>query len=219
MALVFHRLITLVPISELRKHHVVSSILTKHKARMTVHMWTEDDVHISTFGFFVSMDPSNCLKDEFKERVKMAITAATQRNLKNIPKFQCGFSLPFNFTKNNIKVATKTFDLQCRQSNAKELFGLLQPTYVTNPCFIFHKLRHMNHDSYSNVIHRQNAFLSHTRTVPRCFSVWRLIFSRLKVFGLFGITRTALLKGVIVLSPPRKSLSKLFSSSRKILMG
>jgi hypothetical protein len=164
--LAFHRLQSTVPISEIRKHHVIAALLQKVNTRLTTHNWKEDETRIATLGFFVGVDPGNHLKEDFEERIKSAIATATRRTKKNIPRFQCGFTSPFVITADKNRIATKSYDFQCRQKDAKELIQLLQTTYQANPSFIFHKLRHKNLPAYTNAIRKQNSLLANSRVVP-----------------------------------------------------
>jgi hypothetical protein len=164
--LVFHRFRSTVPISEVRKHTVISSLLQKQSTRMSTHLWTEDETRISNIGFYVNVDPSNYLKDDFEEKIKNDIASTTGRAKKKIPKFQCSYSSPFVMSDDGVRIATKSYDLQCRQRDAKDIVKLLQEAYGANPTFIFHRLRHKNLTIYKNAIRKQNAFLAQSRVVP-----------------------------------------------------
>ena len=133
---------------------------------MTVHGWNEDEVRISNIGFFVGYDPSNILNEEMDEWIKKKIFESTGTSLKKIPKFRCGFSSPFLVDDDGYRFATKTFDLQCRQQDAKELIELLSTTYRDNPRFVFHRVRHSQPDTYRRAILKQNAYLKKSRIVP-----------------------------------------------------
>ena len=95
MYLVFHRLRSRVPISEIRRHHSISARLKRHEARMVLHQWKEDETRISNLGFFVGIDPSNVLESEAIENIKQEIVSKTNRSIKNIPPFRLQFSSPF----------------------------------------------------------------------------------------------------------------------------
>ena len=58
------------------------------------------------------------------------------------------------------RTSTKAYDLQCKQSDAKDLITLLQDTYKTDPQFIFHQIRHHDLTTYKNAIRKQNSFLA-----------------------------------------------------------
>ena len=60
----------------------------------------------------------------------------------------------------------KVYDLQCKQSDTKELITLLQETYKTDPQFVFHQIRHRDMNAYKNAICKQNSFLAKSRVVP-----------------------------------------------------
>ena len=164
--LVFHRINSSVSISELRKHTVISALLQKVNTRMSTHIWLEDETRISNIGFFVTIDPGNKLKVQSEEDIKKEISAATGRPIKKIPRFQCVFSSPYQMQDDGSKVATKSYDLQCRQQDAKDIVKILHATYKDNPKFIFHRMRHTNATTYSNAIRFQNSYLSKSRVVP-----------------------------------------------------
>jgi hypothetical protein len=69
-------------------------------------------------------------------------------------------------TEEGNRVATKSYDLECRQKDAKELVAILQTTYQNNPKFIFHRMRHKDKKTYGNAIRKQNLYLSKSRVVP-----------------------------------------------------
>ena len=100
---------------------------------LTVHLWKEDEPQIMNLGFYVKDDPSNVTKEYFEERIRMKISECTRHDKKKIPKFHCGFSSPFVIEEGGTRTSTKAYDLQCKQSDAKDLITLLQETYKTNP--------------------------------------------------------------------------------------
>ena len=42
-----HRIHSKVPLSEIRKHHVIATLLKKYDTKMTAHLWREDEIKIS----------------------------------------------------------------------------------------------------------------------------------------------------------------------------
>ena len=164
--LVFHRIQSSIPIGELRKHDTIATLLQKVNVKMTTHKWKEDETRISDLGFFVSVDPGNKLKEDFEEEIKRDISHTMGKNKKKIPRFQCIYSSPFLITAEGNRVATKSYDLECRQQDAKELVAILQTTYKNNPKFIFHRMRHQDKKTYGNAIRKQNLYLSKSRVVP-----------------------------------------------------
>ena len=68
--LTFHRIRSIVSISEIRKNSEVAALLSKQKMRLTVHLWKEDETQIANLGFYVKVDPSNVMKEYFEERVR-----------------------------------------------------------------------------------------------------------------------------------------------------
>jgi hypothetical protein len=164
--LCFHRIITPVSLSEIRRHTIIATLLSKVNTQLTTHLWKEDETRIANLGFHVGVDPSNHLKEDFENSIRKKIAAVTNRNIKNIPHFQCAFTSPYLMDENGNKTSSKSYDIQCRQQDAAELIKLLQQTYQVNPTFIFHKMRHQNLTAYRNAIRKQNLYLSRSRVVP-----------------------------------------------------
>ena len=188
----FHRLLSTVPISEIRKHVVVSTLLQKVNTCLTIHQWKEDETNISILGFFTKVDPGNVLKEEFEETIKTEIATATQRAKKKIPVFRCTFSSPYvHIKQEDYRISTKSYDLQCRQKDAKDLIKLLHATYGNNPKFVFHRLRHVNEKIYMNAIRMQNNYLSKSRVVPIRGVTEEIMFALdndlLQIEGVYGI--------------------------------
>ena len=121
---------------------------------------------ISNLSFYVKVDPSNVTKEYFEERIHTKISECTHRNKTKIPQFHCGFFSPFVIEEGGTRTSTKAYDLQCKQSDAKDLITLLQDTYKTNPQFMFHRIRHHDLTAYKNTIRKQNSFLAKSRIVP-----------------------------------------------------
>ena len=165
MYIVIHRFQSKISISEIRRHESVHEKLLLGKAKMTQHLWNENETRISNLGFFVGFDPSNIPPDEMIEDVVQEIIKKTNKPRKKIPKFKCNYSSPF-FKNGDDTFKTKAFDLQCRQHDAKELLELLQKTYVEDPKFIFHKFRHTNKYLYSSSMIEQNAYLRESKILP-----------------------------------------------------
>ena len=64
------------------------------------------------------------------------------------------------------RTSTKVYDLQCKQSDAKEVITLLQEMYKTDPQFVFHQIQHRDVNAYKNTICKQNSFLAKSCVVP-----------------------------------------------------
>jgi hypothetical protein len=163
---VFHRILTDVPISEIRRNDEFKRLLGSLDARMNVHVWAEDETDIVNLGFHIGVDPGNYRKEHFQRHVAEQISIATKTNIKNIPRFQCGFTSPFIYDEYNAHSVTKTYDIQCQQIHAKTLIRLLERTYTNNPSFMFHKVRHTHPHLYRDAIRSQNNYLSSIRIVP-----------------------------------------------------
>ena len=133
--------------------------------RLTVHLWKEDETQIANLGFYVKVDPTNVTKEYFEERVRTKISECARRDKKKIPQFHCGFSSPFVIEEGGTRTSTKVYDLQCKQSDAKDLITLLQDTYKTDPQFVFHRIRHRDLNAYKNAIRKQNSFLAKSHVV------------------------------------------------------
>ena len=105
---------------------------------MTAESILKRETRISNLGFFVGFDPSNILPDDMHDIVENKIIKETGVRKKKIPKFCCNYSSPILYEKDtDDRFVTKAFDLQCRQSDAKELLQLLHATYVEDPDFVF----------------------------------------------------------------------------------
>ena len=106
------------------------------------------------------------MKEYFEECIRTQISESTHHDKKNIPQFHCGFSSPLVIEKGGTRMSTKAYDLQCKQSDAKDLTTLLQDTYKTDPPFIFHRIRHCDLTAYKNAIRKRNSFLAKNHIVP-----------------------------------------------------
>ena len=164
---VIHRLQSKISLSEIRRHTSVDAKLKaeKLKTKMTRHMWNENETRISNLGFFVGYDPSNIPPEQMVEIVTDEMVKKTGIPKKQIPRFKCNYSYPFLYINKHDKITSKSFDLQCRQDDAKKIIELLQRTYQENPEFIFHRLRHRNKDEYIKTMKRQNSYLKKSRIV------------------------------------------------------
>ena len=164
--LCFHRIVTPISLGEIRRHTVISSLLRKVNTRLTTHLWKEDETRIANLGFHVGVDPTNFVKEDLEHTVRQKIAEKTQKNIKNIPRFQCAFTSPYLIDSDGNHTSSKSYDIQCKQQDAAELIKLLQKTYQEKPTFIFHKMRHENGKAYKNAIRKQNLYLSNSRVVP-----------------------------------------------------
>ena len=165
--IVIHRITSKIPIGEIRRHTAIASLLSKIRARMNVHQWTEDDVCISNLGFFVGFNPSNILSDQMTKLVKSRICQVTGIEKKKIPKFTCGLASPFTINRHGRRISTRAFDVQCRQKDARTLIRLMQQSYTDDASFVFHKIRHTpNSAVYTCALISQNNFLQQICVVP-----------------------------------------------------
>ncbi|TAD88425.1 MAG: hypothetical protein EAY75_05425, partial [Bacteroidetes bacterium] len=72
---IYHRLHTPIPIRDIRNHRKLQNLLKHHNTRMTLHAWNEDEHDIVNLGFFVNVDPTNFLREDFEEFVGTTIAS------------------------------------------------------------------------------------------------------------------------------------------------
>ena len=193
MYIVYHRLHSRIPISEIRNHHDVSARLKNVNARMLVHHWQENETRISNLGFFVEIDPSNVTEEEAVDRVqKEMVKQNPGLTVKKIPKFKMVFTSPFIYDDFDDKCNSKAYGLQCRQDDAKTLIKILKETYKKNPVFLFHRLRHQDEASkeiYRSALIHQNAYLKEHQVIPVVGLTDDIMFYlREKIMAIVGVT-------------------------------
>lgn len=164
--LVFHRIHSPVPLSEIRRNEVIADLLRKINTTFQLHHWKEDETNISNLGFHVGVDPTNFLQEFFEERIRNLISQSTKRAKEKIPRFKCCYCSPFLIDEYGCRIATKSYDLQCRQQDAQSLLKLLHQTFAKNPSFLLHRVRHDDPDVYKSAIQKQNYYLSNSRVIP-----------------------------------------------------
>ena len=130
--LTFHCIQSSVSISKIQKNSKVAELLSKQNTHLMVHLWKEDETQITNLRFYVKVDPSNVTKEYFEEHIHTKISECTRRDKKKIPQFHCGLSSPFAIEEGGTRTSTKAYDLQCKQSDAKDLITLLQEIYKTS---------------------------------------------------------------------------------------
>ena len=75
--------------------------------------------------------------------------------------------MPFDYDlSTNVCLATKAYNIEVEQKNAKETIKLLKNTFKNNPYFILHQIRHENRTVYRNAIRTHNAYLADSRVIP-----------------------------------------------------
>ena len=119
--LMFHRIRSSVSISEIRKNSEAAALLSKQNTRLTIQLWKEDETQIGSLGFYVKVDPSNITKEYFEGHIRTKISECTRHDKKKFPQFHCGFSSPFMTEEGGTRTSTKPYDLQCKQSDVKDL--------------------------------------------------------------------------------------------------
>jgi hypothetical protein len=163
---IYHRIQSNMSLGNICKQAKVSAILNKHKAKINLHIWKEDEIDIVNLGFHIGVDPSNQLKTHFETDIRRQITHTTGTPPEAIPYFQSGYSRPFHNNSTSRSV-TQSYNLQCHRADAKEMISLLKATYKNdNRTFIFHKLRHVDPSAYKKAIDQQNDFLTNSRAIP-----------------------------------------------------
>jgi hypothetical protein len=127
--MVHHRIISTVSLGEIRRHWTVADLLKRVNTRVTKHLWNEQDTRIATLGFFTDVDPTNFLKTEYEALILKQIAERTKKNKKNIPRFQCTFSSPYDVhPDDNTRISTKTYAV--KELNNTACFHLFPPEYL-----------------------------------------------------------------------------------------
>jgi hypothetical protein len=134
---------------------------------MLEHLFTEDKVNITKIGFYVGVDPSNFLQAQFEESIRSEISIISDIAVTSIPQFKCGYALPTFVDNNDRRVFSPSYDLQCCQSDAKQLIDMLETTYGNDGSqFVFYRMRHDNPTAYLGAIQRQQQYLVNKRVIP-----------------------------------------------------
>ena len=126
MYLVFHRIHTSMPISEICRHNVVQNLLHKVNTCLTIHHWQENETDIATLGFFINIDPGNYLHNKFKEHLHHQIRKHNNIDKKKIPPFKCGYSSPFIIDSEGYRTLTKVYNIQRCHKDAPQMIKYLK---------------------------------------------------------------------------------------------
>jgi hypothetical protein len=161
---IFHRFQTSASLSTIRKQQQVRDLLNTFNGNLSFHAWTEDTVDIVSLGFFTQVDPVNFRSDDYEKEV---ISELIQGNGKGgIPKFKVIMTSPSTLLPNNTRLRTKSYDLQVQRGDARVMTEVLQKAYMTNPKFVFYRMRYVDEKAFNNAIRAQNRFLADSMTVP-----------------------------------------------------
>jgi hypothetical protein len=145
----------------------VSAALHQAHCKMLDHPFTEDKVDITKIGFYIGVDPSNFLRDNFEAAMRNQIIDATNLPAQSIPTFKCRYVTPTFDDDDGQKVSTQSYDVQCWKSDAKVLIDLIEQTYGTDSSsFVFYKRRHTDLLAYQCAILQQKEYLSIKRIIP-----------------------------------------------------
>ena len=69
MYLVFHQIISPIPLGEIRRHDLIFKLIKKVNLNRSKHLWKEDETKVSVLGFNLNVDPASCTTTEFEERM------------------------------------------------------------------------------------------------------------------------------------------------------
>ena len=89
MYLVFHSILSSVPLREIRRHYEIEAPLNKSTTRVTLHRWKEDETDIAHLGFFINVDLINNPREAFQASIRTNLCKANNIKEHEIPKFQC----------------------------------------------------------------------------------------------------------------------------------
>ena len=99
MHLVFHRILSNVPLQEIRRHYEIETLLNKSNTQVTLHHWKEDDMDIANLGFFINVDPINNPREAFETSIRTNLGKANNIEEHKLPKFQYLLSSPFHYRR------------------------------------------------------------------------------------------------------------------------
>ena len=161
-----HRVRSAFSVNEIRNDSTIYTFLNNNNIKINNHEWDETITRVANLGFFVNIDPGNYRRDQFENDFRNNIKRKSNVVNKQIPKYKCRYSSPFlYFDNSDRKISTKAYNLEVPQEKAKEMIKLIHTTFKNEPCFIFHRTRHVNKNVYANAIRAQNNYLSKSRTV------------------------------------------------------
>ena len=166
MYLVFHRIYTSMPISKICRHNIIENLLHKVNMHLTIHCWQENETDIATLGFFINVDPGNCLHNKFKEHLHHQRSKHNNIDKKKILPFKCRYSSLFAINSEGYRTLTKLYDIQCCHQDAPQMIKYLKTVYLCSPLSVFHKLHHQDFKACHNAICKQNPFLANCKVIP-----------------------------------------------------
>ncbi len=139
------------------------------KTRVSIysHAWEANDHDIVQVGFIQGVDPSNYLKGQCHEELRLSLSDCNHNQPP--PMFNCEPTSPMFVATDGIKFKTRAYTIECRRKDAKNLIPQLHAfNELTNKLnkVVFYKLRHENPIAFKEAILEQAKFLRDTRVIP-----------------------------------------------------
>ena len=154
---IIHRILTRVPLGQIKRHINAYQLLTNNHCYLNEHLWDEQEWDLQQIGFVTGFNPKYYSNERVTAMFRTRLIKATPR--KKIPKFQMVLK-SHRIDHNGRKSNTQAYAIEVPTHAIPQLIPLLKEATNATKEFVTFQMRRRNPEAFQGAIRYQNHLLS-----------------------------------------------------------
>ena len=154
---IVHRIITRVPLGQLKRHPTAYQLLIDNHCYLNEHHWDEHEWDLQQIGFVTGYNPKYYTNDRVTNMFRNRLTKAQPRV--KVPKFTMVLK-SHRITYNGRKSNTQAYTIEVPSHTAKQLIPIIKESTKDTKEFVTFQMRRRNPEAFQGAIRYQNHLLS-----------------------------------------------------------
>ena len=190
---IVHRILTRVPLGQLKRHSEAFQLLTEHKCYLKEHMWDEHEWDVQQIGFVTGFNPKFYTPERVITSFRARLCKAKPKA--KVPKFQMVLKT-HRITHQERTSTTQAFTIEVPTNSMPQLLTIIKEVTKKTKEYVAFQMCHRNPEAFQGAIRYQNHILSNQHVV---------MINHLGTDAMYYLTdRIRTISGVYDVIPTRK---------------
>jgi hypothetical protein len=159
---IIHRILTRIPLSQIKRHPSAYKLLTENNCYLNEHKWDEQEWDVQQFGFVTGFNPKYYSPERATTKFRARLCKAFPRN--KLPKFQLVLKT-HRITYNGRSSSTQAFSIEAATASISKLLPLIKEATKDTKDFVPFQMRRKNPEAFQGAIRFQNHLLANQHVV------------------------------------------------------
>ena len=154
---IVHRILTRVPLGQIKRHPSVYQLLQDNQCYLNEHLWDEHEWDVQQIGFITGFNPKYYTSDRVTTMFRTSLSKALPKA--KIPKFQMVVK-SHRINHNDRHSTTKAYTIELPSHTVPQMIPILKETTRDTKEFVPFQMRSRNPEAFQGAIRYQNHMLA-----------------------------------------------------------